>query len=299
MKYDYVLIYNGNGAFPACYDDLRELLLEVYQSPNIVYSDFNSQLDGLTPENTTLAIPGGSLVEMGLSLCNQREKLQQFFNSGGKGVFICSGAYLAASNADIFHNRYLRADDGNTIKPLEYFGCTQHYGKNMALNLNIIQNFKAYGPFVPNDCWNTYSPEKLKIRGYGKPCATRIKLQSVDSPVNQLYWGGCGLEPVPNAITNQPCEVIATYHDKKRHSFFYPAKNQTKTIDNMAAIVGRKGLVASGVHIETCVQDSKLLEAASKGEGHALPLPNRNDHDQDLALARETLIPMLRHYLTG
>lgn len=79
----YVLIYNGDGAGEHSTTDLKELFScdDIYGSrPTVTLTDFTSNFDQLTPENTTVVLPGGTVVSMGRALFPQKEKIKGLIN---------------------------------------------------------------------------------------------------------------------------------------------------------------------------------------------------------------------------
>ena len=297
-----VFIYNDNvGVNSSSCDDLKELFMRyhIYESSDVAVSDFNSSFDGLQPKKITIVLPGGSVVFMGETLYQHKTKIQNLFNAGCKGVFICAGAYMATNNADLFIEKYSMNQTTGQLNPLNHSSSTKllDVGYGPGVNLNIVSDYKAYGPFIPNDSYNTYIQACQDVTIYAnvrKPYCVNLRLESTQQLFNQLYLAGCGFEKIGNSQPDSR-EVVATYNDKNRYSFFY--KNaQSTTITNMPAIIRKPGILLSGPHIETCIEDSKLMRVMSDGfEDQVIPLQGENQYDP--AWSREIIVPLLRETL--
>jgi glutamine amidotransferase-like uncharacterized protein len=299
-----IFIYNGAGAGTNSSYDLKELFIrhgaEIYTNADsfeVQFTDFNMNFDGLSPEAMTIVLPGGSVVAMGCNLFNHKTKIQSLFSANAKGVFICAGAYLATSNADLFNDSYSVSFNDDTFNLPEYRRSTLEYYSEpkMDLNLDIVCDYKAVGPFIPNDSYfplrTTYN---LTKPGVGKPYVVDVLFETDQAISKQTYLGGCGFEPL-EALVENPCNVVARYHERSRYSFFYP-RAEVKNIDAMPAIIRKPGVLLSGPHIETCVEDSQLLKLFREGkDAKFLPLPPEETYNAEEA--REHTIPLLRDTL--
>lgn len=280
-----VFIYDSHGVGPNSRDDLKKLFEEypIYDSPMVACTDLTFNFDGLRPDKTTIVFPGGNVSKMGLSMEGQKIKIQDFFHEGCKGVFVCAGAYLASNSADIFLDEY-KINSSNEFLPLRYIWNTTRY------NLNIVSNYKAIGPFIPNSTYALKSASfSCKIK---KPYCVTLALENNQS-IQQMYLAGCGFQPIGE---NNGVKEVATYRDCSQYTFFRPAR-EPETISAMPAIIQmrEKHILLSGPHIETCVEDSKLLKLMHDGDETTTPLPE-SAYDADSS--REFVIPLLRDTLT-
>ncbi len=301
-----VFIYNGHGASSHSSDDLKELFIrhghEIYNSrPDVSFYDSSFKFDGNKPDDMTLVFPGGSTGVMGSILFEYKDNIQKLFdvncNTGKscKGVFVCAGAYLATNNADLFTDTYTMDAEADQFHPLQYDSST--FGYYLNPKMDIIPDYKAFGPFIPNNSYVTYyrnNAAKSLHASVVKSYCVDLLMQASQKPVKQLYLSGCGFEHNPESKTNT-CEVVAIYHDQNRYSFFYHPGN-TKTISNMPAIIRKPGVILSGTHIETCVEDSKLLKLMQDGvDNRLLPLAEGNQYNP--VDSRDTIIPLLKETL--
>ncbi|MDF1685019.1 MAG: hypothetical protein P1U36_10250 [Legionellaceae bacterium] len=288
---EYVLIYNGSGVGPKSRDDLKKLFEEynIYPSVDIRLTNFTENLDGLEPEKTTIVLPGGTVFGMSWSLKHHKAKIHDFFERGCNGVFICAGAYLATNNADVYEDSYTRGDVGE-FNPLPY-------GVNFSeeMNLNIVSDYQAVGPFIPHDAYSTTPPTVNLGANVRKPYSVTLFDHEFCAPFSEIYAGGPGFKPITEQA-NERYEVLATYHDRSSYSFFQRNKS-VETIRDMPAMIRAKdrGLFLSATHIETCVEDSQLLKLMQEGDKVTIPLPDVIDYDP--ASARERVIPLLQNTL--
>jgi len=285
-----VLIYNGSGVGPKSRDDLKTLFeaYNIYSSADVRVTNFSDNLEGLDPKQTTIVLPGGAVYGMGCSLRDHKAKIKDFFDRGCNGVFICAGAYLATNNADIYRNVYTQKN-AHEFNPLPYeFNIPE-------MNLNIISDYKAMGPFIPNDAYHALPPTVNLSYNIRKPYCVMLWDEGLGVPFNEIYAGGPGFKPL-SAQAEERYEVLATYCDRSSYSFFQP-KKPVETIRDMPAMIRAKdrGLFLSATHIETCVEDSQLLKLMQDGGEVSIPLPGVNDYDP--ASARELVIPLLRDTL--
>lgn len=295
---EYVFVYNGEGAGLNSSYDLKELFIRygIYESSDVSFTDFNSNFEGLSPSKMTIVLPGGSAINMGNALLPNKTKIQDFFAQGCKGLFVCSGAYLATDNADMFLDNYTRNTMQDTFNPLKYGRSTFGYymDPRIDLNLNIIHDYKALGPFIPNDSYCQIGTSQKLEASIRKSYCTNLLLEQDQRPLKQMYMAGCGFESVESTTTT-PCEVVATYNDQNRYSFFYPSSNELKTIIKMPAIIRKPGILLAGPHIETCVEDSRLLKLFQDGGDKILPAINADEYNAEQS--RELIIPLLQETL--
>jgi glutamine amidotransferase-like uncharacterized protein len=300
----FIFVYNGPGSGPNSRDDLKELFTKypIYQASDVVLSDFQANFDGLYPENVTIVLPGGQVPVMATCLYSNRTKLQTLFSNGAQGVFICAGAYLAAAAADVFFDEYTRDDTTRAFKPLKHWLNTRDeylmkpkIGSPEGVSLNILSDYKAYGSFIPNDTYDSYFATPLSGQ-YKKPYSVNLLLEDTQQSTHELFLGGCGFEPLTDQASSAD-SVVARYQDQSRYTFFYKSGTPQKTIPNMPAIIRKPGILASGVHIETCVEESKLLKLMREGDctSHLpteyLPL---QDTRYDQEASRSRIIPLLQ-----
>jgi glutamine amidotransferase-like uncharacterized protein len=275
----YVLIYNGEGAGPNSTHDLKELFstTEIYdEAPTITYTHFESNFDELAPQDVTIVLPGGSVSEMGRNLSPYQDKIKYFTDRGAKGLFICAGAYLATQHAEMFSDTYIFKPETAKFDALPYTSNTSHYF-GQQLSLNVIQNYHALGPFIPNDNFIPAYHEGLELHAsIGKPYSVSLEinpgLELKETHSTEIFFKGCGFERINESPSS---EVVAIYKDSRHHSFFYPQSKTTKTLENLPAIIREGKFIASGVHLETCVPESKLLKFLQDGRKkypRALPL---------------------------
>lgn len=300
----FIYIYNGRGSGPNSREDLKELFIRypIYSASDVVFSDFQSNFDGLSPDNLTLVLPGGYVVGMALNLYHNKKKLTTLFESGAQGLFICAGAYLAAAEADVFFDDYARDDATQRFKPLKYWLNTtddnlvtlKEPGIPQGFSLNILSDYKAYGSFIPNDTYHTHYTTPL-TSSYKKPYSVNLLLEDTQHSTFELFLGGCGFEPL-NEHALSSGSVVARYQDQNPYSFFYKAGKPQKTISHMPAIIRKPGLLASGVHLETCVEQSKLLKLMQEGSEANQYLPLQ-DSRYDQEASRSLVIPLLKETL--
>ena len=302
-----IFVYNGPGSGPNSRDDLKELFTRypIYQASDVVLSDFHPNLDGLSPKNVTIVLPGGSVPGMATHLYPNRTKLQTLFANGAQGVFICAGAYIAAASADVFFDEYTRELTTQRFKPLKYWLNTlddhlikAKIGSPEGISLNILSDYKAYGSFIPNDSYDNYVATPLG-GNYKKPYSVNLFLEDTQQSTHELFLGGCGFEPLNEQALSSD-SVVARYQDQNPYTFFYNASTPPKTIAHMPAIIRKPGILASGVHIETCVEESKLLKLMQEGDNkNHLPtqfLPLQDTH-YDQEASRSRVIPLLQETL--
>lgn len=298
----YVYVYNGPGSGPNSSSDLKELFTSygIYDDVNVCFSDFQEGFSGLDPKQITFAIPGGSVIEMGAHLAPLRGNLHSLFDSGSHGMFICAGAYLACSDAHLFSDNYIQSPDTQQFNPLQYRYSTQTDPMYGDISLHLVQDYSAFGSFIPNDSYQSYAnPLHASIR---KPYLVSLnwEIPDISSP-SQLFLGGCGFE-LTQTTSLSPQRVLATYADQDRYSFFYPRTETLKTLPHMAAVIQKPGMLLSGPHLEACVDNSRFFKLMQEGAGKSyLPLPDNQIH-YDAHASRETIIPVLKEtfsYKTG
>lgn len=292
--YVYVYVYNGPGSGVNSSADLKELFTSygIYDNVNVCFSDFQESFSGLDPKQITFAIPGGSVIEMGGHLAPLRGNLQTLFDSGSQGMFICAGAYLACSDAQLFRDNYIRSPHTQQFSPLQYSYNTQADPMRGDISLHLVHDYSAFGSFIPNDSYQSY--ENALHGTIRKPYLVSLKWEIPDtvSP-SQLFLGGCGFE-LTHAAPLSPQRVVATYADRDRYSFFYPRTATLRTIPHMAAIIQKPGMLLSGPHLEACVDNSRFFKMLQEGDGkNFLSLPD-NQVQYDAHASREIIIPMLK-----
>ena len=283
----YIFIYDHHGVGPNSRDDLKEFFTNypIYREANVQLSDFNCNFDGLSAAQITFVLPGGSTYTMGKYLKFHQNKMQTLIEAGSHGLFICAGAYLAVAEAEIFCDHYIKQPGDHDFSPLRFWMNTAEQN----LNLNFLPEYKAWGSFIPNETYLAYPQDKLSSRTL-KPYLTSLCFSHHRFYSRELFIAGCGFESL-----TQEAEVVATYTDKDQYSFFSPGK-KAKIMANMPAIVRKPGLLASGVHIEACVENSKLLSLMSEGKNTNPPsvLALSTDLSYDAKSSRAAFIPLLQ-----
>jgi glutamine amidotransferase-like uncharacterized protein len=292
---EHVLIHNGDGVGPKSRDDLKKLFEEynIYPSTDVRLTNFTGNFSGLEPKQTTIVLPGGSVCNMGISLQAYQTKIRDFFDRGCNGVFICAGAYLATNNADIFKNEYTRKNEGE-FNELSYqaniYSCSKAT-EFLEYNLNIVSDYKAMGPFIPNDAYRNTPPAVNLGASVRKPYCVSLFHEEASFSFNEIYAGGPGFKPI-TAQAEERYEVLATYQERSLYTFFQPPGKPTEVIENMPAMIRAKdrGVFLSATHIETCVEDSKLLKLMQEGDEDTIPLPGYNNYDAVYARALTTSV---------
>ncbi len=284
----YIFIYNQSGVGPNSRDDLKELFTQypIYADSNVQLSDFNGSFDGLTPQQITLVLPGGTVPSMSAALRPHQERIKSLFAAGSHGLFICAGAYLAVGEANVYYDDYTKQSDRNTFAPMRFWVNTSE----QQMSLNIMPEYRAFGSFIPNDSYLDHPAKNLKS-GTLKPYLTNLFFSNKQRCSRELFIAGCGFER-----PREQTDTVATYTDKDQYSFFSPRTDHTKIIHNMAAIVKKPSMIASGVHIEACVENSKLLKLMTEGRaspnGTVLPLLEETSYDAESS--RASIIPLLQ-----
>lgn len=289
---EYVLIYNGSGVGPKSRDDLKHLFeaYKIYPSVDVRFTTFDHHFDGLSPKETTIILPGGTVFGMAASLFPKREKIKDFFKRGCNGVFVCAGAYLATRQADIFHNQYHLQPDGN-FKHLPY-----GFSLSSEDNLNIVSDYQAMGPFIPHDAYRAVPSEKRANPMLRKPYCVTLRNSLDNNIVSQMYAGGPDFKSVTEHASER-YQVVYTYRDCSAYSFFRPNESSQDDVKSMPAMIRAKeqGLFLSGTHFETCVENSQLLKLMREGDEDTIPLPGNYHYDP--TTSQEAIIPLLKESL--
>jgi glutamine amidotransferase-like uncharacterized protein len=161
-----------------------------------------------------------------------------------------------------------------------YYGLSS---QEIDANFGLITDYQSIGPFYPND--NPPNSSKKHI-----PYSVNLSLMESNKKLRQLYVSGPGFF----SEVNQPkTKVVAAYADCKSYRFQYLTKDIT--INNLPAMICREpdektgGIFLSGTHIETCVPNSKMLNAFASGDKDCAAL-TKEDYDQLVAEQTETRV---------
>lgn len=270
-----VFIYNGHGHFPESAADLRTLFEtgSIFDCVDVRYTDLTENFSGLdaATDNLTLVFPGGNAYQMHWSMRDQVSKLSGLLTSGWNYVGVCAGGYLASHQIERYTTAY------------ELNGAAFHNGFSPPVfsgglaSLAVCQDFNALGPFYPDTAEyveRIYSGElaaltvSISSSETRKPYCVGLALHN-HQRLPALYVDGCAFERRLDLV--QKHTVFASY--PKRYSFLNPA-GHCKTFDSMPAILHKKaardpwsiqgGVVVSGIHFETCVADSRVLNCFSQ-----------------------------------
>lgn len=292
---EYVFVYAGTGSGPNSREDLKELFTNygIYADPNVCFSELRENFTGLDPKQMTIVLPGGSVSDMGGALQPLQPQLKSLFTQGCKGVFVCAGAYLACSNTDLFRDNYCFNSTTQQFDPLKYAYSTVNDPSRGDISLKLVDDYQAYGTFIPNNSYQSYSGP-LHASMY-KPYQVKLNWQTTECTSSQLFLGGCGFQSLNTRSSTE--DIVATYADSQKYSFFYPQTGSTKTLSSLPAIVKKPGLLLSGPHIEACVDNSRFFKRVKEGEGRLLSLP-ASGVPYDPQVAKEMIIPLLQTTLT-
>ncbi|GEM_PF-4290171 len=261
-----VFIYKSSFTAQESISDLKELFTSygIFESVNVMESDFNFNVDGLNGRDITFIIPGGQAMGMGMELKPRMEKMKSHFGNQFNYVGICAGAYIAPSEADIFNTNYKIDQNTKLLAAPEYVG----HSSDFEADLNIVSEYKAFGPFYPSEQDVDYSPMKGKLIPY----CVNLALTNSHCNISQLYVSGCGFESVASSSADKKTtEAIATYTSENPYKFFYPDDRSEKKIQRLSAMISRPanaethsgGVFLAGTHIEACVKNSRMLSSFS------------------------------------
>lgn len=241
-----VFILNTRGTSPESRDDLFEFFTtstKIFSSkPDVkIVDNVSFNFDDL---NSPIFVQGGGASgTIGKNLKYSFQCLENYYYSY---VGICAGGYVAVNKARLYLlNEKDKSFTYNHLYDTDSFKS----------NLNIIDDFDAVGPFIPNDT------QPLDETTPYVPYCVNINLND-GTKLPQLYVQGPGF--FPNNKTPKT-EMVATFKEANQFKLF-PSTFNTNT--EVAAIIKRSpsasrgGLFLSSTHsLEAAVQNSKFVNA--------------------------------------
>jgi glutamine amidotransferase-like uncharacterized protein len=261
-----IFIYQGNGAGANSCQDLKDFFENHHlfnNRPDVVYTTFDENFDGLraSSDTLTMVLPGGNAYEMALSTRANKEKIIGFLNSGWNTVSVCAGGYLAGFKTELYKVNY--KFNMNGFDPPVFNRELPSFG--------ICADYNALGSFYPDS--DHYmrralqepevTVEKLELKHIYKPYCVSLNFENQQT-LPALYVDGCAFEKIPGVP--QQHTVAASYANNK-YTFLNSAGKSYKSFEAMPAIIYRKAepasaigaVIASGVHFETCIENSRVL----------------------------------------
>lgn len=261
-------LYHKYGVLTHSRDDLKELFSSghIFDHVDVTYTTFEGNFDGLkvSVDNPTLVFPGGNAWKIYGTSLSHHPKIAELLSQGWNYVGVCAGAYLAGHEMELYQTPY--QFNLNAYAP-PTFSCSQQL-------FGVCHDYNALGPFYPDPTHYLWQicREKLPAEQVANAAITKPYVVSITFADQQrlpaLYVNGCAFEKraaVPDQHT-----VVASYPDN-RYAFFNPHTRSHKTFTTMPAIIHQRvsddhrrgGMVASGIHFETCVPNSKMLSLFS------------------------------------
>ncbi len=265
-----ILIYEGDGAFPACVQRISEALanvvdLEEYTIGFLSENHFREIEDERLFEDVALLVfPGGraSGYLQGLGI-EGVQRVQAYVSRGGHYLGICGGGYLGCENI------FFTDSSGQ---------CAQKTG------LGLFSG-AAHGPVMAPFSLIDQAPQLMPV---GASLFATIGLSGAGSePNTEIYWNGGsafrdkGKSKDEAQSQVSPCEVVVRYLFDDAHKpweIFLSSQNLFEPDVRNAVVFCRFGegrVLLSGIHPEVTIDDFSWL---SKVESLAsllcyMPLP--------------------------
>lgn len=262
-----VFIYNGTGASFDSALDLNELLStdKIFLGrPDVALTDFNFNMDGLS--DPVFVVPGGSTSAIGYILAPIMTKIKMKFGDNFSYVGVCAGAYLGAADAELFYTTHKLDNKRQEFEPACFIWSTKE--QNYAFS--IIEDYKAYGAFYPDNTY-LYSPAKMLM-----PYKVDISLSENNVELNQLYVS-CPLFLPDEKHSSSRTEVAAVYTNASQYRFFstqnLPLSSKPAAIVRQLPKENADGKLLAATHIETCVENSRLLHFFKESSENNIALP--------------------------